>query len=143
LLIFDESEGNAPVFTELVVYKIKSDQTDCLIHQFMVDGVIIFNFRMDITVENTSINNIRTAVYYDPNNPTNSIPSIPIKTWPSPGIHETSENQKYSYLNVEITYFIPEFKDYTEAVNDKDQDFSTLYARVRIVNTFKQKSSRT
>jgi hypothetical protein len=139
LLNFDESEGNAPIFTELVVYKIRSDGSDSIMHKFMVDGVVIFNFSMEITVEYLNTNNIRTVVFYDRNDPASSIPSNPIKTWSSPERHVSSENPKYSYLNVEITYFIPEFKDYTEAVNDKDQDFSTLYARVRIVNTFKQK----
>ena len=63
LLDFSETNGNAPVFTELVVYKVKSSGTNKITQRFMVDGVEIFSFKIDITVE--SSNSISTTVYYD------------------------------------------------------------------------------
>jgi hypothetical protein len=102
----------------------------------MIDGVEIFSFKIDITVE--SSNSISTTVYYDTWWPVSTDHTNVIKSWSSIGQHDASENPKYSYLHVEIAFFIPEFKDFSESGNIRSWDFSTLFARVRVMSTFRQ-----
>ena len=140
MLTFDKSEGNAPVFTELVVYKITSSSGENFTHRFMIDGHEVFSFKIFVKVDD--LNKIRTIIYYNSNNPRDADHNQEIKQWYSIGNHLPIETFRYSFLNIEIVYFIPDFKNYSESVNNRAQDFSTMFARVRVIHTFKRKSSR-
>jgi hypothetical protein len=107
-------------------------------HKFIIDGKTIFRIRIHLQEDPTKI---MTKVFYnhnDPENPDDNIPNQLIKAWDSLGNHEPNENPKDTYLNVEVVFFIPEFKSYDEPFSDMNTEFSTLYARVRIMSTFKK-----